>query len=136
MKRITQITISALATLAVTAALVAPASGYESVNAAANPAAEHRPKAPAPSGTSINAILGESTPAPSGRVELTEHSQRDRGRLQRQRARRAEPRPTSTGFDWDDALIGAGSALVLVLFTGGVMALVRRRRAPRVQPTA
>jgi hypothetical protein len=41
----------------------------------------------------------------------------------------------STGFDWNDALIGAGSALVFVLVIGGTMTLVRRRDAPGVQPT-
>src|SRR5687768_12464843 len=40
----------------------------------------------------------------------------------------------STGFDWNHALIGVGSALLFVLFIGGAMTLVRRRHAPGVQP--
>ena len=134
MKRTTQIAISALTTLAVTAALVAPASGYESINASENPAAG-TDRSSSPSGTSINAILGASAPAPSAGVGFTETPNAIEGG-----SNVSEPvvvtSTNSTGFDWDDALIGAGGALVLVLFTGGAMTLVRRRRAPRVQPTA
>jgi hypothetical protein len=38
-------------------------------------------------------------------------------------------RPASpSGFNWDDAGIGAGSAFALVLLAGGIGAAVRRRR--------
>ena len=134
MKRTIQITISALTTLAVTAAFVLPASAYESINAAENPVAG-TDRSSGPTGTSINAILGESTPAPGGRVEVTSTPNAIEGG-----SNVSEPvvvtSTESTGFNWGDALIGAGGALVLVLFTGGVMTLIRRRRAPRVQPIA
>ena len=38
------------------------------------------------------------------------------------------------GFDWGDAIIGAGSAYALILLASGALVLVRRRR-PRVQPS-
>ena len=42
----------------------------------------------------------------------------------------ATPEPTSsTGFEWDDAAIGAGGALGLALvFVGGAVAITRRQR--------
>jgi hypothetical protein len=136
MKRITQITISALATLVVTAALVAPASAYQSVNAASHPAVS-TDQGSDRTGTSINAILGESTastPAPSEGAGFSSPNAIQGS------ANVSEPvvltSTDSTGFDWNDALIGAGGALVLVLLAGGAMALGRHRRAPRAQPTA
>jgi hypothetical protein len=37
--------------------------------------------------------------------------------------------PSSDGFEWNDAAIGAGSALAIVLvFTGGAVAIQRRQR--------
>ena len=39
-------------------------------------------------------------------------------------------RPVDDSFHWDDAGIGAGGAIVLVLTGAGVTALVRRRREP------
>jgi hypothetical protein len=41
----------------------------------------------------------------------------------------------SSGFDWGDALIGAGSALGLIALVSGVVALTRRRRRLSIQPT-
>jgi hypothetical protein len=40
------------------------------------------------------------------------------------------PAATSNGFEWDDAAIGAGSALGLVLMLAGGAAAVSRRRTP------
>lgn len=37
------------------------------------------------------------------------------------------------GFDWGDAIIGAGSAYGVILLASGALVLIRRRR-PRVQP--
>ena len=112
MTRIRQISISMMATLVVAAAVAAPASAYESVNAASHPASN-----PASSAdfSTPNAILGSSNVGEPV-VETSVSS-------------------SSTGFDWGDALIGAGGALGLVLLTGGAMVLVRHRRGPSVQPT-
>jgi hypothetical protein len=135
MKRITQITISALATLVVTAAIVAPASAYESVNAASHPAAS-TDQGSGQTGTSINAILGESTPVASPRPGFSSPNAILGSANVSEPVALTSTSTDSTGFDWNDALIGAGSALVLVLVAGGAMALVRHRRAPRAQPIA
>lgn len=134
MIRTKHFTISIFATLAVTAALAAPAPAYESVNAATNPASSED-AGPAGGYTSVNAAVSESAPAAGTRVSVSSPNAILGG------GNVAEPvlatsTPTSTsGFDWNDALVGAGSVLVLGLFTAGAMLLVRRRRAPRVQPT-
>jgi hypothetical protein len=138
MKRITHISVSALAMLVVTAALVAPASAYQSINAASHPVASSD-QGSGQTGTSINAILGESTPVAAAESPRPGFSTPN---AILGSANVSEPVVTnatstdSTGFDWNDALVGAGSALVLVLLAGGAMALGRHRRAPRAQPTA
>jgi hypothetical protein len=134
MTRIRQITISMMATLAVAAAVATPASAYESVNAASNPASSADDRSSA-DGTSVNAILSESTPVASERVYVSTPNAILGSRNVGESVFQAPVASESTGFDWSDALIGAGGALVLVLFTGGAMVLVRHRRGPRVQPT-
>jgi hypothetical protein len=42
----------------------------------------------------------------------------------------------SGGFDWSDALIGAGSAVGLVALVSGAVVLARRRRQLSIQPTS
>ena len=129
MKRIKHITISTVATVAVAAAVAAPVSAYESVNATLNPAAGSADHIS--SGTSVNAALAESTPvAAKGLAASSPNAilgSRNVGEPVVQTS------VSSTGFDWSDALIGAGSALAIVLLAGGAMVLARRRMT--VQPT-
>jgi hypothetical protein len=134
MKRTMQVTISMMATLAVTVAVAAPASAYTSVNAAANPASSADDRSSA-DGTSVNAILSESTPVASERVDVSTPNAILGSSNAGEPVVETFVSSGSTGFDWSDALIGAGGALVLVLFTGGAMVLVRHRRGPHVQPT-
>ena len=47
-----------------------------------------------------------------------------------------DPQPTSTGFDWGDAGIGAGGLLGLALIAlGGTAAVAHRRHRPRTPST-
>lgn len=47
-----------------------------------------------------------------------------------------EPQPTSTGFDWSDAGIGAGGLLGLALIAlGGTAAVAHHRQRPRTPST-
>jgi hypothetical protein len=133
-KRITQISVSMMATLAVAAAVAAPASAYESVNAASNPVSSADDRSSA-GGTSVNAILSESRSVAGERVYVSTPNAILGSRNVGDSVAQTPTSSGSTGFDWSDALIGAAGALVLVLFTGGAMVLVRHRRGPRVQPT-
>jgi hypothetical protein len=90
--------------------------------------------------SSLNATVGEEG-QPSGIVATSRHAQPDAGSHQvvvrRDGPQTApfEPRPTTSapatstgdGFNWGDAMIGAGVALGLAVVTRSMVGLVRRR---------
>lgn len=78
----------------------------------------------------LHASAGKSTPA--AQTTATRPGRVGAGRLH------PVPAGSDSGFDWGDAGIGAGGALMLVAVAGGGVLLVARRRTSRseVSPAA
>jgi hypothetical protein len=140
MTRITKTLISVLATLAMTvgAGSSAMAADYSSANAALG----DQQSAPAPQGdnSSVSAIVGDrdSTQSGSSSPTVSTSPSSPNSIIGSDGATNptvigSAPQSGSDGFDWSDALIGAGVAFGLAL-TAALM-LRGARRSTRVEPS-
>jgi hypothetical protein len=158
MKSIKQALIPVLGLVAVTAAVSAPAQAYTTPNAQLGSTSTE-----SSSGndfSSPNAILGQTGAVRGERVEVSSPNAvlGESGVVRAGSAPGSSPsgspnailgagnvieptaEPVSTGgsggFDWDDALIGAGTALTIAILGSVAMVVTRRRRHPTPQASA
>ena len=134
MTHIKHLTISLSLTLALVAAVAAPALAYSTPNATVNSASAGEDSAQREH-SSPNAILSPGGTDPAGLTEVSSpNAILGAANVAQTSVQAGQPGGTS-GFDWSDALVGAGSATAVLFLTAGGLILARRRRSPAVQPS-
>ena len=135
--RTRQITIRAgLATTATLLALTAPANAADNLNDSRFPDWRGALRAPSLAATTPAPEADHATPADASAALSQERYYSSYGTPDRVPAPSARASDLAAeGFNWDDAAIGAGGALAIVIL-GGAGVTLRHRRDGRNQPRA